>query len=520
MRGTPTCVAALRGAARARRAAGHRGRSCGESRVDHRRRGRAVDERERERLRRQPSARAITAALSLGGLTASFMQTIIVPIQGELPELLDAPRTDTAWVVTITLLTAAVATPIAGRLGDMFGKRRIALATLAVMTLGSVIAATVPGIAGLIVGRGLQGVGMGVLPLGISIMRDTLPERRLPGGIALMSATMGIGGAIGLPLSAIVAEHLDWRLLFWIAGALGAICFAFILGAVPVSVLRTPGRFDWVGAIGLAAGVVGVLLALSRGNEWGWASPATLGLGGGGVAVLLAWGWYELRDRNPLVDLRIAVRRPVLLTNLSSMLLSFGMFSFNIIIPQYIELPAESGVGLGQTLFVASLAMLPFGVMMLVLAPVAGRLIGIVGPKALLVAGGIVVAIAYLVVIVDFSSVWPAIVSSFIGGVGISVAFAAMPTLIMRSVPATETAAANGLNSLMRSIGTTLAAAVGGAILATLTHAFAGAELPTRGAFQLTFLIALGASLLSAAIAAFIPRHAPHAPGERAALPD
>ena len=476
------------------------------------------DERERARLRRSPSPRAITAALSLGGLTASFMQTVIVPIQAELPELLDAPRADTAWVVTITLLSAAVATPIAGRLGDMFGKRRIALATLAIMTLGSVIAATMPDITGVIIGRGLQGVGMGVLPLGISIMRDVLPERRLPGGIALMSATMGIGGAIGLPLSAIVAEHLDWHLLFWMSGALGAICFAFILAVVPVSVLRTPGRFDWLGAIGLAAGVVGLLLALSRGNEWGWTSPATIGAGLGGVVVLLAWGWYELRDRNPLVDLRVAARRPVLLTNLASMLLSFGMFSFNILIPQYLELPSQSGVGLGYSLFIASLGMLPFGLMMLILAPVAGRLIVIIGPKAMLAAGGIIVAIAYAAILIDFSTIWSAIIASTIAGVGVSVSFAATPTLIMRSVPATESAAANGLNSLMRSIGTTLAAALIGTLLATITAPYLATEVPTEGAFQLTYVIGLCVALLSAGVAACIPRHSRPA-GEHTALP-
>lgn len=448
------------------------------------------------------------------------MQTVIVPIQAQLPELLNAPRADTAWVMTITLLTAAVATPIAGRLGDMFGKRRIALATLAIMTLGSIIAATMPDITGVIIGRGLQGVGMGILPLGISIMRDVLPERRLPGGIALMSATMGIGGAIGLPLSAIVAEHLDWHLLFWMSGALGVICFGFILAVVPVSVLRRPGRFDWIGAIGLAAGVVGILLALSRGNEWGWASPATIGTGVGGIVILLAWGWYEVRDANPLVDLRIAVRRPVLLTNLASMTLSFGMFSFNILIPQYLELPSASGVGLGYSLLIASLGMLPFGLMMLILAPVAGRLIVLVGPKPMLVAGGVIVAIAYGVILIDFSTIWAAILASTIAGIGVSVSFAATPTLIMRSVPASDTGAANGLNSLMRSIGTTLAAALIGTLLATITQPYAGSIVPTEGAFQLTFIIGLSVALVSAGIATFIPRHVPRRAGEHTALPD
>jgi len=478
------------------------------------------DERERRRLRRSPSPGAITAALSLGGLTASFMQTVIVPIQYELPELLDAPRADTAWVVTITLLVSAIATPIAGRLGDMFGKRRIALVVLAVMTLGCIVSATVPGIFGMIVGRGLQGVGMGVLPLGISIMRDVLPDRRLGSGIALMSATMGIGGAIGLPLAAIIAEQSDYHMLFWIAGAIGAVCFAFIFFVVPVSVLRTPGRFDWPGAIGLAAGISGMLLALSRGNEWGWLSAPTLGLGLGGIAILLAWGWYELRDRNPLVDLRVAARRPVLLANLSSLCLSFALFSFNLTIPSYLENPVESGAGLGLTMFQASLGLLPFGIMMLVLAPVAGRLLRIVGPQPLMVAGGLIVVVSYVVCLLWLDALWSAMLVAVLGGTGISLAFAATPTVIMRAVPVTETAAANGINSLMRSIGTTLGAAVAGAVLATITMQLGEVAVPTWDAFRLEFVLGLSAAALSALIAAFIPRRSTPPVGERTALPD
>lgn len=477
------------------------------------------EERERSRLTRSRSPRAIVAALSLGGLTASFMQTVIVPIQYELPTLLDAPRSDTAWVVTITLLAAAVATPIAGRLGDMFGKRRIALLVLAIMTIGCVISATAPGIVGMTVGRGLQGVGMGVLPLGISIMRDVLPERRLGGGIALMSATMGIGGAVGLPLAAIIAERSDYHALFWIAGGIGLVCFAFIFFVVPVSVLRTPGRFDWVGAFGLAAGIVGVLLALSRGNEWGWLSPVTLGVGAGGIVILLLWGWYELRDRNPLVDLRVASRRPVLLANLASLFLSFGLFSFNIGIPQFLENPVESGAGLGLTLFQASIGLLPFGVMMLVLAPVAGWLLHRIGPKPLIIGGGLLVAVSYIICLLWLSSIWWAFVVSVLAGAGVSMAFAATPTVIMRAVPATESAAANGINSLMRSVGTTLAAAMVGAVLSAISIPLAGTLVPTWDAFRLAFLLGLAAALVSALLGSFIPRRSTLPMGEHPALP-
>ena len=268
------------------------------------------DEDARRRLTRIPPQGAAVAVLAIAGLCSSFMFTLVVPIQARLPELLHASREDTAWVVTVTLLVAAIVTPIAGRLGDMYGKRRIVLALLAALVVGSVIAALSTSIIGVIVGRGLQGAVTGVVPLGISILRDILREERVDSAIALISATLGVGGALGLPLSALVTQYADWHALFWMSAGLGVVVFALVLWVVPVSVLRTAGRFDYLGAAGLAVGLSGILLSISRGNEWGWTSPPVLAMGLGGLAVLLVWGWYELRIAEPLLDLRVAARRP------------------------------------------------------------------------------------------------------------------------------------------------------------------------------------------------------------------
>lgn len=211
-----------------------------------------------------PPQGAIVAVLALAGLASSFMFTLVVPIQTRLPDLLHANRDDTAWVVTATLLAAAVITPIAGRLGDMYGKRRIVLVLLATLVVGSVIAAVSTGLIWLIVGRALQGAVTGVIPLGISILRDVLHEDRVDPAIALISATLGVGGALGLPISALVTENADWHALFWTAAVLGAVVFVLVLLVVPVSVLRTAGRFDYAGALGLAVGLLGILLAISR----------------------------------------------------------------------------------------------------------------------------------------------------------------------------------------------------------------------------------------------------------------
>ncbi|RKT35577.1 MFS transporter [Microbacterium sp. AG1240] len=445
------------------------------------------------------------AVLAVAGLCSSFMFTLVVPIQTQLPELLDASRDDTAWVVTSTLLAAAVTTPIAGRLGDMYGKRRIVLVLLAVLVLGSVIAALSTGIGSMIVGRTLQGAVVGVVPLGVSILRDVLHEKRVDSAIALISATLGVGGALGLPISALVSQYSDWHVLFWIAGGLGAVVFVLVLLVVPVSVLRTPGRFDVVGAAGLAIGLIGVLLAVSRGNTWGWLSPLTLSLGIGGILVLLVWGWYELRVDNPLLDLRVAARRPVLLTNLASVAMGFALFASNVVYPQILELPVETGSGFGLSLLAASLVVMPSGLVMMVLSPISGRLARTIGPRVLLVAGAISLIAAYGFTLLFASEVWHLVVANILIGFGIGFGYAAMPMLIMRSVPPSETGASNGLNALARSLGTSTAAAIVGVVLASMSTMQNGSQVPTPEAFQVSFLLGGGAAVVALVLALFIP---------------
>lgn len=461
------------------------------------------DEDARRRLTRTPPQGAIVAVLAIAGLSSSFMFTLVVPIQASLPELLHASREDTAWVVTVTLLVAAVVTPIAGRLGDMYGKRRIVLVLLALLVLGSVIAALSNGIVPLIVGRGLQGAVTGVVPLGISILRDILHEDRVDSAIALISATLGVGGALGMPLSALVTQYADWHGLFWMSAGLGAVVFALVLWIVPVSVLRTAGRFDYGGAIGLAIGLSGILLAVSRGNEWGWLSPAVVSLGVGGVVVLILWGVYELRIAEPLLDLRVAARRPVLLTNIASIAMGFSLFASNVSYPQLLELPPPAGFGL--TLLGASLIIMPAGLVMMILSPYSGRLARTVGPRRLLVLGAIALIAAYGFTLLLSSEVWHLLVANILVGVGIGFGYAAMPMLIMRSVPQSETGASNGLNALFRSLGTSTAAAVIGAVLATLSTTQNGVQVPTASAFQLSFVLGGGAAVVALVVALFIP---------------
>lgn len=449
--------------------------------------------------------RAVLAALAFAGLGASFMQTILIPIQGELPELLNTTRDNTAWVITATLVAAAVCTPVAGRLGDMFGKKQVAMVLLLLQAAGAVLAALSDDVVTMIVARALQGMVAGVIPLGIAILREVLPPRKLGTGIALVSATLGVGGALGLPLSAVVAERFDWHILFWVAAAIAVIAFLGYAILVPSSTQRAPGRIDVVGIIGLAIGLVGVLIAISRGGEWGWTDARTLILLLGGATVLVIWGVIELRVTDPLVDLRVSARGPVLLTNLASVAMGFALFASNVVLPQLLSLPRATGIGLGLTLTAAALVLAPSGLAMMAMSPVAGRIARRWGAKPLLIIGAVVLAIAYGIALLFHAEAWQILVVNVVLGVGVGLGYAAMPALIMQAVPVHETGAANGLNALMRSLGTTLAAAVTGAILARSITTTDGVTGPSETGFLLTLTLGLGAAILCVIIAAFIP---------------
>ncbi|WP_349236782.1 MFS transporter [Devosia sp. MC1541] len=437
--------------------------------------------------------------LAFAGMGASFMQTILIPIQSKLPELLNAPAEDTAWVITATLLAASVSTPIVGKLGDMFGKRTVALILMAILTLGSLVCAMSQGLIPMILGRTLQGMGMGVIPLGISLLRDIVDTRRLGSSIALVSATLGVGGAIGLPVSALVTENLDWHMLFILAAGLATLAFALIWAIVPKTGVKSGGRVDVVGVIGLAIGLTGLLLAISRGNTWGWGAMPTLLCFGVGLVALALWTIYELRISNPLVDLRVSVKPAVLTTNLASVAMGFALFSSSIAFPQLLQFPAALG-GMGIDLLSASLMLMPAGLAMLAMSPISGRIARSVGARPLLVAGASVIAVAYLFcVLVPLQAIYIPIVNVVIG-IGIGLGYAAMPALIMDAVPRSETAAANGLNTLMRSFGTTVAAALVGSILASTASADHSAG------FHSVFVMGLVAAVVCAVLAMLIPR--------------
>ncbi|MFF9284689.1 MFS transporter [Streptomyces griseosporeus] len=449
---------------------------------------------------------AVVPVLAFAGIVVAVMQTLLVPVIKDLPQLLGTSPSNATWVLTSTLLSGAVATPIMGRLGDLYGKRRMLILSLAVMVAGALVSAVTSNLLLMIGGRTLQGFAMGAIPLGIGLMRDMLPREKLGSAMALMSSSIGVGGGLALPAAALVAQHTDWHTLFYGAAGLGVLSIVLTLLVVPESPMRAEGSFDLPGALGLSAGLVLLLLPITKGSDWGWSSGTTLGLFAGAVVVLLGWGVAELRTKAPLVDLRTTARREVLLTNLASIMVGVSFYVVSLVLPQLLQLPTATGYGLGQSMVVAGLCVAPLGLTMMFTAPVYARLSAKYGPKATLIIGLLVIAVGYGGGLGLMDAAWQTVITSVVLGAGIGLAYSSLPALIVGAVPASETGAANGLNTLMRSIGTSVSSAVIGMVLANTADHVGGVAVPTMHGFRVSFLIATAAVAVGLLMALFLPK--------------
>jgi MFS family permease len=443
----------------------------------------------------------VIATLALCGTTVSLQQTLVLPLLPDFPRLLDTTVDNAAWLVTATLLTGAVAIPTISRLADMYGKKRMMVVALAVMVLGSLLGAVSQELTLVIAARAMQGVGMALVPIGIAIMRDELPRERVPLGVALMSATLAIGAGVGLPLAGLITEHLDWHSIFWVTGVAGATMLVAVVLILEESPVRTKGAFDYRGALLLSVALTALLLALSKGGQWGWTSAATLTMAATGLLLLVAWTPLELRTRSPLVDVRVAARPAVLLVNIASVLSGFAMFANMLVTTQLLQLPESTGFGLGLDVLHTGLWMTPSALVFGAMAPVSAVITRRFGPQTTLLAGALGMAASYAARAFFSTELWQIVAGSMLVGVGTSMTFAAMPTLIMRAVPVTETASANGLNTLLRSVGTSSSSAAMAAV-ATMGVVRVGGEVyPSFTSLIAMFWVAAGMSLVAGLLA-------------------
>ena len=455
------------------------------------------------------------AALTLAGTAFAFQQTMVVPALPVIQRELDTTTTWATWVLTVFLLVASVATPVLGKLGDQYGKERLLVISLALFLAGCVGCAVAWSIWSLIAFRALAGTGAAVFPLSFAIIRDEFPPEKVGVAIGLVSSVFGVGGGFGIVLSGLIVDHLSWRWLF-IFGSIGvALAMVLVARFVPESPIKTPSRVDFPGAALLSGGLVAFLLALTEGENWGWSSGRIVSLFFVAAVLLVLWVLVELRVPEPMVDMRMMVRRPVLLTNITAIIAGFAMFSVFVLVPNFVEtptgLPDELAqlvdYGFGASATKAGLYLLPSAIVLLFAGPVGGLLGRKVGFKWPLAIGMALVSVAAAMLALWNDEPWQVVASQPIFGVGIGFAFAAMATIIAQSVRPSETGVASGMNTVMRTVGGVVGGQVGAALLTA--HTIPGTTVPSVDGYEIAFALGSAAALVGAAVAVFITRPQP-----------
>ncbi len=427
------------------------------------------------------------AVLALGGLSYAMLSSLVVPALPTMMRDLDTNETGITWLLTGYLLAASVGTAIIGRLGDMYGKEKLLLWTLVVLAGGTFVSAVSSTLALQISARFVQGVAGGIFPLAFGIIRDEFPREKVAGGIGLLSAILGVGGGVGIVLSGVIIQNLDYHWLFWIPLITTVVAAILTWKLVPESPVRVPGRINWLAAALMTIGVSAVLLAVSETTLWGWGGAKTLLLAAFGFLVIAVWIWVEVRSDNPLIDMTMMRIRGVWTTNAAAFLLGGGLYASFIIFPQFAQLPKSTGFGFGASVIVSGLYLLPATIGMAVLGIFAGRISARFGSRWALLVGTVFTFASFLLLALAHQHPWQMLTAAALLGVGIGLAFAALGNLIVQAVPPEQTGVASGVNTVMRTLG----GALGGQLSATFIASNVAADgLPTVTGFTESYWMA------------------------------
>lgn len=456
--------------------------------------------------RRRPPASVVTLILSLSGVVASLNQTLVIPLIAVMPGEIGSTAEESSWLVTITLVVGAVSIPTVSRLADMWGRRRMLLVCLLVMTGGALVSGFGSEYIVVLVGRALAGLGVPLVPLGISVLRESLPEERVGTAVALMSATLGVGTALGLPLSGVIYSALGWRWAFWLIALVGSALAAAVWLFVPARARVGGGRFDLPGALLLAVATASGVLVISQGAVWGWTARQTLVLIAVAAVSLTAWVVVQLHVRDPLVDLRVSSRRPVLLTNITAVLVGFALFINLLVAMQQLQAPPQTGYGFGLSVLEASVYMIPNGLMMVVLSPLNGRMLNRWGGRNVLAVGLVIMCAGYGTRVLLAADPVQIAAGATVVSVGTAFVYAAMPTIIMATVPERQTAAANGLNALLRQVGLSVSSASVAAAIGASTIVVGGITFADWDSLVFLDVLAATACVCGVMVTMLIPR--------------
>ncbi|HEY6762758.1 MAG TPA: MFS transporter [Baekduia sp.] len=445
---------------------------------------------------------ATFAVLATAVAAYALLQSLVIPVLPTIQEGLHTSQNTVTWVLTAYLLSASIFTPIIGRLGDMHGKERMFVFAVSALALGTLISALAGSISVMIVGRVIQGVGGGVLPLAFGIIRDEFPREKVVGAVGVIAALTAAGGGVGIVLAGPIVDALNWHWLFWIPMIVLVFAAVATHVVIPESPVRTAGKLSGTAIFLLSGWLVALILPISEAPDWGWTSTKVIGLIVLAIVLAVAWVRVESRSVNPLIDMKMMRIPAVWTTNLVAFFLGVGMYAVFAFLPEFLQTEPSAGYGFGVSVTQSGLILLPMSVFMFIFGSLSGRLSARYGPKRVLVAGLLVSILPFLLLAFAHGHEWEILLAMVLEGAGFGLAFAAMSNLIVAAVPAEQTGVASGMNANIRTIGGALGSAVMSSIVVS---GVAAGGLPRESGYTHGFTLLAVATIVAAVAGTLVP---------------
>ncbi len=453
----------------------------------------------------------ILVILSLIAIMIMFTESMLIPALPTIQAEFNSTATWTSWILSIYLVVGAVSTPIFGKLGDTYGKKKLLVICMSLYTAGVIANGFAWNIESLLAFRALQGLGMGMFPLAYALIRDEFPAEKVAMATGIISAMFGVGTAIGLVVGAWISDNFGWRMTYHAVVPLAIGVTLLAAYKLHESPIRNPSKVDFIGAGTFSVALLAFLIAMTEGERWGWTSTSTLGLIAVSFVFIVLFILAETRVRDPMIDLAVLSKRNVFFTNISAFVVGLGMFMMFQAITYLVRTPPP--VGFGSSIFEAGLLQVPGSILLLLAGPLAGVLVNKRGAKIPLVLGSIVLSISFYYFYAMHDTKAQVVLGLMIMSIGMGFMMVSMINIIVQSVSQTETGIATAMNTIFRTIGGVVGPTIAGVFLAryvspliiqTPRGPVTGPLLPDATAFNYIFLTALGVSLVGVVVTLLI----------------
>ena len=453
-----------------------------------------------------PPTKHVATGLTMGILAFAmflviYTQSIVIPVLPTLQADFGTTTTWTAWTLTIYVVAGIVALPIIGKLGDVYGKKKLFIVGMSIFTISVALDGLAWNFPSFIIFRALSGFGLATFPLSYGLIRDLFPAHRVAPSLGILTASVGVGASIGQLMGGLLAQAFGWR---WSFLTLAPIALVLVLVAVyklEESPVRAPAKLDLAGATVISITLLSFLVAMTQGAIWGWTSAYTIGLLTISLIFAVLFVAIELRVVEPMLHLKVFRTRTVFFTLITAVVVGICTYTMLQTVPYLLRTPAPIGFGLSP--LETGLVMFPGAIIIVPLGPLAGTLVNRWGGKPPLVIGTVALLLGFASFYAFHSSWLQILLDQVVVSAGIAFSYSSMAAIIVHSMPRAETGVGSAVYTVMRSLGNVIGPTVAAAYLLTYsaplpipTGGFTAVSFPTQTAFDYIYLTTIGIALV------------------------